>query len=114
MTWTLQGGLAEPALNKKVTDTGNSTFMVTSEYELAVNRTLNGKSITCTVSHVSLTTPRSLSVPLTVLCEYNYVYSGLLSFHVIFAYRYFLYDIKVVFIILCIESIINWFNNYYK
>ena len=105
MTWTLQGGPIEPALNQKVTE--NNTFVVTSEYELAVNRTLNGKSITCTVSHVSLTAPRSLSVPLTVLCEYNDESSDLLSFHVVFTYSYFLHDIKMLFIIICLESITN-------
>ena len=69
MTWTMQGGPVEPALNSKVTDTGNSTFMVTSDYRRAVNRSLNGKTLTCSVSHVSLSSPKSGTAALTVLCK---------------------------------------------
>ena len=61
----------EKALNQKVTDTGNNTFMVTSDYRRTVNRSINGKTLTCTVSHVSLSSPTSGSVTLTILCEYN-------------------------------------------
>jgi len=71
ITWTAQEGPVEQALNQKVTNTGNNTFMVTSDYRRAVNRSINGKTLTCTVSHVSLSSPTSGSVTLTILCEYN-------------------------------------------
>jgi len=69
MTWTMQEGSAEQAINTIITGSENVSFMVTSDYRRAVNRTLNGKTLTCTVSHVSLPSPRSGSVPLTVLCK---------------------------------------------
>jgi len=71
ITLTAQGGPVEQALNQKVTDTGNNTFMVTSDYRRAVNRSINGKTLTCTVAHVSFPSPVSGSVTLTILCEYN-------------------------------------------
>ena len=97
MTWTMQDGPAEPAINQKVTDTGNFTFMVTSDYRRAVNRTLNGKTITCTVSHVSLPSPRSGSKPLTVLCEYNITYKVhyLCYFHYMFMNLFLKYRIII-------------------
>jgi len=68
VTWTRQGLNIEPDVKPTVTDMGNNTFTLISHYTRVLNRSNNGKSLTCSVSHMALTQPVSGSVTLTVLC----------------------------------------------
>jgi len=88
ITWTIEGGPTNTSLHELVNETGNGTFMVSSDYRRAVNRTFNGKTLTCTVSHVSLTLPMSTSVLLTVLCTCIFCYTIIYLFIYLFMSRY--------------------------
>ena len=68
VTWTSQGDHDGPDVKPTVTDMGNYTFTLVSHYTRALNRSHNGQSLTCSVSHMALTQPVSGSVTLTVLC----------------------------------------------
>ena len=69
VNWTL-GEYTEQASSLNITDLGNRSFSMTSDFVTSVNRTQNGKTMSCSVTHVSLTSPRTTSVPITVLCKY--------------------------------------------
>ena len=69
VTWQLQGGAAVPASSPNVSPS-DSTFTMTSEYVRALSRSDNGKMLTCTVNHTTLSTPRAGSVQLDVKCKY--------------------------------------------
>ena len=69
VSWTLQGGTSQPDINPDLSDSENKIFKMTSNYVGSVDRTLNGKNLTCTISHMSLKEPISGVVLLTVLCK---------------------------------------------
>ena len=51
---------------------GNHSFSVTSDFETSVLRSHNRKTLTCNVTHVTLASPTSTSVRITVLCRLRF------------------------------------------
>jgi len=72
VTWTKQDDHIEPDFQPTFTDMGNSAFMLVSQYTGGFNRSNNGKTLTCSVSHMTLTQPVSESITITVLCTYGH------------------------------------------
>ena len=70
VTWTRQDDPIEADYNPIVTDMGNNTFSLESHYTGTLQRYHNGKTLTCSVSHMALTQPVSQAVTITVLCTY--------------------------------------------
>jgi len=68
VTWSLQGENIEPESNPSITDDGNNTFTVVSQYSRTFNRTHNGRRLTCNVNHRAVSEPFSAVMTVTVLC----------------------------------------------
>ena len=82
VTWTRQDQI-ERDFTPTVTDMGNNTFTLVSPYLWPLNRSHNGKTLTCSVSHMALNQPVTQTITISVLCTYvhnifflNYSYSA--------------------------------------
>ena len=70
VTWTKQGYHSEPDFKLTLTGIGNNSFSLVSHYTRLLNRSNNGKTLSCNVSHMALTQNESESITITVLCRY--------------------------------------------
>jgi len=71
VTWQLGN---EPTMQNQVvhvTSIDNGLFSVTATFKHAVQRTDNGKNLTCSISHESLTSPLVGTGAIYVLCKYT-------------------------------------------
>lgn len=50
-------------------DLATETYSATSQYETAVNRSDNGRTLTCSVSHWTLASPKTTSTLVVVQCK---------------------------------------------
>jgi len=69
VTWTRQNQ-SEPDFTPTVTDMGNNTFTLVSQYLWPLNRSHNGNTLTCSVSHMALNQPVTQTITISVLCTY--------------------------------------------
>jgi len=77
LTWQLENGSAMPDQDALTTPMANDLFSVSSTFNYSVQRTDNGKTLTCSVSHVSLNSPLSGTATIPVFCKYPYMYIDL-------------------------------------
>jgi len=66
--WTFDGQ-QESYTETPVWDTTSETYSVSSQYRTVVDKTDNGKSLTCSVNHGTIATPKSATVTISVLCK---------------------------------------------
>jgi len=70
VTWQLEGTPATQDKDAIIQPMDNILFSISSNFSHAVDRADNGKTLTCTVYHPSLSKPLSHSVAIPVFCKY--------------------------------------------
>ena len=88
LTWQLENGPAMPDQDALITPMANDLFSVSSIFNYSVQRTDNGRTLTCYVSHSSLSSPLAGSATIHVLCKYPYMYIDLYPLFVLSHNKY--------------------------
>jgi len=73
VTWTLQDELSELDVNPIITENENKTFSLVSYYSRTLDRTHNGRILTCNVTHMTLTQHNATFGVITVLCRFLFI-----------------------------------------
>ena len=69
VTWQLEGTTAIQEEDLVITQIDNILFSVSSTFNYSVDRSDNGKTLTCTVYHQSLPAPLANAASVPVLCK---------------------------------------------
>jgi len=88
LTWRLENGPAMPDQDAITTPMGDDLFTVSSTFNYSVQRTENGITLICSVSHVSLTSPLAGTATIPVFCKYPCMYIDLYIVSAIFHKKY--------------------------
>lgn len=69
LVWTF-GSKQQTYSGTPSVDLITETYSATSQYETTVNRSDNGRTLTCSVSHGTLASPKTASVSVAVQCKH--------------------------------------------
>lgn len=68
LVWTF-GSKQQTYTGTPSEDLATETYSATSQYETAVNRSDNGRTLTCSVTHGTLSSPKTTSTLVVVQCK---------------------------------------------